>query len=164
MRTVAVGACAAVPAVVAALASLVVAGCASNSSTNPLLNHSQHGTLSCTTMMYSGNTLAYDAQTLATDNQAISGQWTAAEAATTGANSTPTSAQQQAITDLTSAISDIGTGSLGPGNLAATVTSLEKDASRLTNGASGWRSAGPRVMADITSLDKACGSSSDVGG
>jgi hypothetical protein len=158
MRTVAVGACAAV------LAALALAGCASDSSSNPLLNHSQHGTLSCTSMMYSGNTLAYDVQTLATDNQAIKGEWAAAEAAATGANSTPTSAQNQAITDLTSAISDIGTGSLGPGNLAATVTALEKDASKLTDGGSGWRSAGPKVMADISNLDKTCGSSSDVGG
>jgi outer membrane murein-binding lipoprotein Lpp len=158
MRMVAAGACAAV------LAALVLAGCASSSSTNPLLKHSQHGTLSCTSMMVSGNTLAYDAQTLASDNQAISGQWTAAEAAIAGANSTPTSAQQQAITDLTGAISDIGTGSLGPGNLAATVTALESDGAKLTNGASGWRSAGPKVKADITNLDKACGSSSDVGG
>lgn len=158
MRTGAVGVCAAV------LAAAALAGCASSSSSNPLLNHSQHGTLNCTSMMYSGNTLAYDVQTLATDNQAIKGEWAAAEAATTGANGSPTSAQNQAITDLTSTISDIGTGSLGPGNLAATVTALETDASKLTNGASGWRSAGPKVMADISKLDKACGSSSNVGG
>jgi hypothetical protein len=156
MKTAAVGAC------VAIIAGLAVAGCASTASTNPLLNHTQSGTLSCTSMMVSGNTLAYDAQTLATDNNAISGQWTAAEAAT-ASGSAPTSAQQQAINDLTGAVSDIGSGSLGAGTLAATVTALEKDGAKLTNGASGWRSAGPKVKADITSLDKACGSSSDVG-
>ena len=156
MRTATVGACAAV------LAALAVAGCASATSTNPLLNHTQNGKLSCTSMMVSGNTLAYDAQTLATDNNAISGQWTAAEAATNG--SAPSTAQQAAINDLTTAISDIGSGSLGAGNLAATVTALENDGAKLTNGASGWRSAGPKVKADITSLDKTCGSSSDVAG
>ena len=144
----------------AVLAAL--AGCASNSSTNPLLKHSAHGTLSCETVMASGNTLAYDIQTLATDNQAISGQWAAAEAATTGANTTPTAAQDQAITDLDAALSDIGTGSLGPGQFAGTVTALDNDASKLTNGAAGWRSAGPKVKADIATLDKTCGSSSDV--
>lgn len=156
MRTAAVGACAAV------LAALTVAGCASATSTNPLLNHTQDGKLSCTSMMVSGNTLAYDAQTLATDNNSISGQWTAAEAATNG--SAPSTAQQQAINDLTNAISDIGSGSLGAGSLAATVTALENDGAKLTNGASGWRSAGAKVKADITNLDKACGSSSDVVG
>jgi hypothetical protein len=156
MRTATVGACSAV------LAALAVAGCASATSTNPLLNHTQNGKLSCTSMMVSGNTLAYDAQTLATDNNAISGQWTAAEAATDG--SAPSTAQQNAINDLTNAISDIGSGSLGAGNLAATVTALENDGAKLTNGASGWRSASPKVQADITSLDKACGSSSDVVG
>jgi hypothetical protein len=144
------------------LAAVAVTGCASSSSTNPLLNHTQDGTLSCSSMMVSGNTLAYDAQTLATDNTAISGQWTAAEAATAN-GSAPTTAQQQAINDLTGAVSDIGSGSLGAGALAATVTALEKDGAKLTNAASGWRSAGPKVQADITSLDKACGSSSDVG-
>ena len=156
MRTAGAGACAAM------LAAVAVAGCASSSSTNPLLNHTQDGKLSCSSMMVSGNTLAYDAQTLATDNTAISGQWTAAEAATAN-GSGPTSAQQQAINDLTGAVSDIGSGSLGAGTLAATVTALEKDGAKLTNAASGWRSAGPKVQADITSLDKACGSSSDVG-
>ena len=156
MRTATAGAGAAI------LAALTVAGCASATSTNPLLNHTQDGKLSCTSMMVSGNTLAYDAQTLATDNTAISGQWTAAEAATNGA--APSTAQQQAINDLTSAVSDIGSGSLGAGTLAATVTALENDGAKLTNGASGWRSAGPKVKADITSLDKACGSSSDVAG
>jgi len=144
----------------AVLAALV--GCASSSSTNPLLKHSIHGTLSCESMMASGNTLAYDIQTLATDNQAISGQWTAAEAATTGAKTTPTAAQDQAITDLDAALSDVGTGSLGPGTFAATVTALDNDGSKLTNGASGWRSAGPKVEADIASLDKTCGSSPDA--
>lgn len=139
-----------------------LAGCASNSSTNPLLKHSQNGTLSCESMMASGNTLAYDIQKLATDNQAISGLWTAAEAATTGAKSTATAAQDQAITDLAGTLSDIGTGSLGPGRFAATVTALENDGSKLTNGASDWRSAGPKVNADITALDKTCGSSPDV--
>ena len=158
MRTAAVGGCAAV------LAALAVAGCASATSTNPLLNHTQDGKLSCTSMMVSGNTLAYDAQTLATDNTAISGQWTAAESATASGSPTPTTAQQQAINDLTGAVSDIGSGSLGAGSLAATVTALENDGAKLTNGASGWRSAGPKVKADITNLDKACGSSSDVVG
>jgi len=156
MRTAGAGACAAM------LAAVAVAGCASSSSTNPLLNHTQAGKLSCSSMMVSGNTLAYDAQTLATDNTAISGQWTAAEAATAN-GSAPTTAQQQAINDLTGAVSDIGSGSLGAGTLAVTVTALEKDGAKLTNAASGWRSAGPKVQADITSLDKACGSSSDVG-
>ena len=139
-----------------------VAVCASNSSTNPLLKHSEHGTLSCESMMASGDTLAYDIQKLATDNQAISGQWTAAEGATTGAKSTPTAAQDQAITDLVGALSDIGTGSLGAGQFAATVTALENDGSKLTNGASGWRSAGPKVEADIAALDKTCGSAPDA--
>lgn len=156
MRPLAIGACAAVLAA-------ALAGCASNSSSNPLLNHTEQGTLSCGSMMASGNTLAYDIQTLATDNQAINGQWTQAEAATTGKNTTPTAAQDQAITDLDSTLSDLGTGSLGPGQLAATVTSLDQDGFKLTSGNSGWRSAGPRVKAEITSLDKTCGASSDVG-
>jgi hypothetical protein len=156
MRTLAVGACAVV------LGALAVAGCASNSSSNPLLNHSAHGTLTCETMMVSGNTLAYDVQTLASDNQAINGQWTQAEAATTGANTTPTSAQDQAISDLDATISDLGTGSLGPGDLAATATALDNAASKLTNGDTGWRSAGPKVSAAIATLDKACGSSPDA--
>lgn len=155
MRPLALGACAAV------LAAL--AGCASDSSSNPLLNHSQHGTLTCSSMMVSGNTLAYDIQTLAGDNQAISGQWTEAEAAITGKNSTPTAAQDQAITDLDTALSDLGTQSLGPGQLAATVTALDHDGFKLTNASAGWRSAGPKVQSDIGTLDKACGSSSDVG-
>jgi hypothetical protein len=155
MRPLALGACAAVLA--------AMAGCASNSSTNPLLNHSAHGTLTCQSMMASGNTLAYDIQTLATDNKAISGQWTQAEAATTGKNTTPTPAQDQAITDLDSTLSDLGTGSLGPGQLAATVTALDHDGFKLTNGNSGWRTAGPKVEADIATLDEACGGSSDVG-
>jgi hypothetical protein len=146
---------------VAVLATL--AGCASDSSSNPLLNHTQHGTLSCGSMMVSGNTLAYDIQTLATDNQAISGQWTAAEAAIAGKNTTPTAAQDQAITDLDTALSDLGTQSLGTGQFAATVTALDQDGFKLTNGSAGWRSAGPKVQSDINSLDKTCGSSSDVG-
>jgi hypothetical protein len=155
MRPLAAGAC------VAVLAAL--SGCAGNSSSNPLLNHSQHGTLSCGSMMVSGNTLAYDIQTLATDNTAISGQWTAAEAAITGKNTTPTAAQDQAITDLDTALSDLGTQSLGAGRFAATVTALDHDGFKLTNDSSGWRAAGPKVQSDITTLDKACGASSDVG-
>lgn len=144
----------------AVLAAL--AGCASDSSSNPLLNHSAHGMLTCTTMMVSGNTLAYDIQALATDNTAISGQWSKAEAATTGANTSPTPAEDQAITDLDALLSDLGTGSLGPGHLAATVTALDNDGSKLTNGGSGWRSAGPKISALITSLDKSCGSAPDA--
>lgn len=154
MRPLALGACAAV------LAAL--AGCASNSSSNPLLHHSLNGTLTCNSLMVSGNTAAYDIQLLAAASQAISGQWTQAEAATTGKNTTPTAAQDQAITDLDSALSDLGTGSLGSGQLAASLTALDHDGFKLTNGASGWQSAGPKVKADIAALDKACGSSSDV--
>lgn len=154
MRPLALGACAAV------LAAL--AGCAGSSSSNPLLRHSVNGTLTCSSLMASGNTLAYDIQSLASANEAISGQWTQAEAATTGKNTTPTAAQDQAITDLDSTLSDLGTESLGPGRLAASLTALDHAGFNLTNGASGWQSAGPKVKADIATLDKACGSSSVV--
>ena len=92
MKPLTFAACA---AVVAALA-----GCASSSSTNPLAEHTLHGTLTCQSVLVSGNTLANEVSTLFTDNQAISGQWANAEAATMGANTTPTAAQNQAITDL----------------------------------------------------------------
>lgn len=153
MRTLAIGACAVV------LAAL--AGCANNSSsTNPLLQHTYKGTLSCGSQFYSGHTLADDISTLAGDDQAISGQWATAEAQTTGSKGSPTAAQDQAITDLTATLSDLGNGAPGQGGLAVTVTALDKDGSKLTDGASGWRSAGPKVSADIAALAKACNAAS----
>jgi hypothetical protein len=150
-RTLAIGACAAVLA--------AVAGCASASSTqNPLLQHALHGTLTCQSVMASGHTLGNDISTLATDNQAIRGQWADAEAETMGGSTSPSAAQNQAITDLTATLSDLGAGG-GTGHLATTITALDTDASVLTNGASGWRSAGPKVSADIATLNKACGAS-----
>jgi hypothetical protein len=148
MKPLTFAACAAV------LAAL--AGCASSSSTNPLVEHNLHGTLTCESVLVSGNTLANEVSTLFTDNQAINGQWASAEAATVGANTTPTAAQDQAITDLTATLSDLGTGTGATGSLVPTVVSLDNNANKLTNGASGWRSAGPAVSADITSLNKAC--------
>jgi len=142
---------AACAAVVAALA-----GCASSSSTNPLVEHNLLGTLTCQSVLVSGNTLANEVNTLFTDNQAISGQWANAEAAATGANTTPTAAQDQAITDLTATLSDLGTGTGATGSLVPAVVSLDNNANKLTTGASGWRSAGPAVSADITTLNKAC--------
>jgi hypothetical protein len=133
-----------------------LAGCASSSSTNPLVEHSLHGTLTCQSVLVSGNTLANEVSRLFTDNQAINGQWANAEAATTGANTTPTAAQDQAITDLIATLSDLGTGTGATGSLVPAVKSLDNNANKLTNGASGWRSAGPAVSADITTLDKAC--------
>jgi hypothetical protein len=149
MKPLTFAACAAV------LAAL--AGCASSSSTNPLVEHSLHGTLTCQSVLDSGNTLANEVSTLFTDNQAISGQWANAEAATTGANTTPTAAQDQAITDLIATLSDLGTGTGATGSLVPTVVSLDNNANKLTNGASGWRSAGPAVSSDITTLNKTCG-------
>ena len=105
MKPLTFAACA---AVVAALA-----GCASSSSTNPLAQHTLTGTLTCQSVLDSGNTLANDVSKLFTDDQAINGQWANAEAATTGANTTPTAAEDQAITDLTAILSDLGTGT-GP--------------------------------------------------
>jgi hypothetical protein len=139
-------------AVVAALG-----GCASSSSANPLAQHSLHGTLTCQSVLVSGNTLANEVSALFTDNQAISGQWANAEAATTGANTTPTAAQDHAITDLLATLSDLGTGTGATGSLVPAVVSLDNNANKLTNGASGWRSAGPAVSSDITTLNKACG-------
>ncbi|MGA8463797.1 MAG: hypothetical protein WB688_06500, partial [Trebonia sp.] len=74
MKPLTMAACA---AVVAALA-----GCTGSSSTNPLAEHTLHGTLTCQSVLVSGNTLANEVSTLFTDNQAISGQWANAEAAT----------------------------------------------------------------------------------
>jgi hypothetical protein len=148
MRPLTFAACA---AVVAALA-----GCASSSSTNPLAEHNLHGTLTCQSVLVSGNTLANEVNTLFTDNQAISGQWANAEAAATGANTTPTAAQDQAITHLIATLSDLGTGTGATGSLVPAVVSLDNNAAKLTTGAPGWRSAGPAVSADITSLNKAC--------
>ena len=148
MKSLTFAACAAV------LAAL--AGCASSSSTNPLVEHTLHGTLTCQSVLVSGNTLANEVAALFTDNQAINGQWANAEAATTGANTTPTAAQDQAITDLTATLSDLGTGTGATGTLVPTVKSLDDNANKLTAGASGWRSAGPAVSADITSLNKSC--------
>jgi hypothetical protein len=135
----------------------ILAGCASSSSTNPLVEHSLHGTLTCQSVLDSGNTLANEVSTLFTDNQAISGQWANAEAATTGANTTPTAAQDQAITDLLATLSDLGTGTGATGSLVSSVVSLDNSANKLTNGASGWRSAGPAVSSEITTLNKTCG-------
>lgn len=154
MKNVAFGAYAGV------LAAL--AGCASSSSTNPLLEHSLHGTLTCQSLLVSGHTLGNDITTLASDNQAISGQWAQAEAAATSSSATPTAAQDQAITDLTATLSDLGTGTGATGKLAATVSSLDTSASRLTTGAAGWRSAGPVVGADIAALAKSCGAAATV--
>ncbi len=136
---------------------VALAGCASSSSANPLVEHGLHGTLTCQSVLVSGNTLANEISTLFTDNQAINGQWASAEAAATGANTTPTAAQDRAITDLTATLSDLGTGTGATGSLVPAVKSLDNNANKLTNGASGWRSAGPAVSADITTLNKTCG-------
>lgn len=155
MKTLTFGACACASACAAVLVAL--AGCANSSSSNPLIEHSLHGTLTCQYVLASGNTLANEVATLFTDNQAISGQWAKAEAATTGANTEPTAAQDQAITDLIATLSDLGTGTGATGTLAPTVSSLDTNANKLTNGDSGWRAAGPTVSTDITTLNKACG-------
>ena len=139
-----------------AAVAAALAGCASSSSTNPLVEHSLHGTLTCQSVLVSGNTLANEVGALFTDNQAISGQWANAEAAATGANTTPTAAQDRAITDLIATLSDLGTGTGATGSLVPAVVSLDNNANKLTTGASGWRSAGPAVSADITTLNKAC--------
>ena len=145
MKPLTFAACA---AVVAALA-----GCASSSSTNPLAEHTLHGTLTCQSVLVSGNTLANEVSTLFTDNQAISGQWANAEAEI---NTTPTAAQNQAITDLLGTLSDLGTGTGATGSLVPAVVSLDNNANKLTTGASGWRSAGPAVSSDISTLNKTC--------
>ena len=146
MKPLTFAACA---AVVAALA-----GCASSSSTNPLAEHTLHGTLTCQSVLVSGNTLANEVSTLFTDNQAISGQWANAEAEI---NTTATAAQVQAITDLLATLSDLGTGTGATGSLVPAVVSLDNNAKKLTNtGASGWRSAGPAVSSDISTLNKTC--------
>ena len=146
MKPLTFAACA---AVVAALA-----GCASSSSTNPLAEHTLHGTLTCQSVLVSGNTLANEVSTLFTDNQAISGQWANAEAEI---NTTATAAQDQAITDLLATLSDLGTGTGATGSLVPAVVSLDNNANKLTNtGASGWRSAGPAVSSDISTLNKTC--------
>lgn len=145
MKPLTFAACA---AVVAALA-----GCASSSSTNPLAEHTLHGTLTCQSVLVSGNTLANEVGTLFTDNQAISGQWANAEAEI---NTTPTPAQYQAITDLLATLSDLGTGTGATGSLVPAVVSLDNNANKLTSGASGWRSAGPAVSSDISTLNKTC--------
>ena len=145
MKPLTFAACA---AVVAALA-----GCASSSSTNPLAEHTLHGTLTCQSVLVSGNTLANEVSALFTDNQAISGQWANAEAVI---NTTPTAAQNQAITDLLGTLSDLGTGTGATGSLVPAVVSLDNNAKKLTSGASGWRSAGPAVSSDISTLNKTC--------
>ena len=145
MKPLTFAACA---AVVAALA-----GCASSSSTNPLAEHTLHGTLTCQSVLVSGNTLANEVSTLFTDNQAIGGQWANAEAVI---NTTPTVAQNQAITDLLGTLSDLGTGTGATGSLVPAVVSLDNNAKKLTSDASGWRSAGPAVSSDITTLNKTC--------
>lgn len=145
MKPLTFAACA---AVVAALA-----GCVSSSSTNPLAEHTLHGTLTCQSVLVSGNTLANEVSTLFTDNQAISGQWANAEAVI---NTTPTAAQNQAITDLLGTLSDLGTGTGATGSLVPAVVSLDNNAKKLTSGASGWRSAGPAVSSDISTLNKTC--------
>lgn len=149
MKPLTFAACA---AVVAALA-----GCTGSSSTNPLAEHTLHGTLTCQSVLVSGNTLANEVSTLFTDNQAISGQWANAEAATTGANTTSTAAQDQAISDLLGTLSDLGTGTGATGSLVPAVVSLDNNAKKLTNiTAVGWRSAGPAVSSDISTLNKTC--------
>jgi hypothetical protein len=160
MKPLTFAACAAV------LAAL--AGCTSSSSTNPLAQHTLTGRLTCQSVLDSGSTLANDVSKLFTDDQAINGQWANAEAAIAGANTTATAAQDQAITDLTHILSDLGTGTGATGSIVPSVTSLDNNANKLTNGASGWRAAGPAVSADITTLNKACGAdatgSSHTGG
>lgn len=146
MKPLTFAACA---AVVAALA-----GCTGSSSTNPLAEHTLHGTLTCQSVLVSGNTVANEVSTLFTDNQAISGQWANAEAEI---NTTATAAQVQAITDLLATVSDLGTGTGATGSLVPAVVSLDNNAKKLTNtGASGWRSAGPAVSSDISTLNKTC--------
>jgi hypothetical protein len=145
MKPLTFAACA---AVVAALA-----GCTSSASTNPLAEHTLHGTLTCQSVLVSGNTLANEVSTLFTDNQAIGGQWANAEAVI---NTTPTVAQNQAITDLLGTLSDLGTGTGATGSLVPAVVSLDNNAKKLTSDASGWRSAGPAVSSDITTLNKTC--------
>lgn len=145
MKPLTFAACA---AVVAALA-----GCTGSSSTNPLAEHTLHGTLTCQSVLVSGNTLANEVGTLFTDNQAISGQWANAEAEI---NTTATAAQVQAITDLLATVSDLGTGTGATGSLVPAVVSLDNNANKLTSGASGWRSAGPAVSSDISTLNKTC--------
>jgi hypothetical protein len=61
------------------------------------------------------------------------------------------------MSDLTATLSDLGTGTGATGTLVPAVVSLDNNANKLTNGGSGWRSAGPAVSADITALNKACG-------
>ena len=142
------------PLTLAACAAVVaLAGCTNSSSTNPLAEHTLHGTLTCQSVLVSGNTLANEVSTLFTDNQAISGQWAKAEAAI---NTTPTAAQTQAITDLLATLSDLGTGTGATGSLVPAVVSLYNNANKLTHGASGWRSAGPAVSSDINTLNKTC--------
>ena len=148
MKPLTFAACA---AVVAALA-----GCASSSSTNPLAEHTLHGTLTCQSVLVSGNTLANEVSTLFTDNQAISGQWANAEAATTGANTTPTAAQDQAITDLTRHAERPGHRNRShrqPGPRCRFAGQQREQAhERRVRLASG----GPAVSADITTLNKTC--------
>ena len=142
------------PLTLAACAAVVaLAGCTNSSSTNPLAEHTLHGTLTCQSVLVSGNTLANEVSTLFTDNQAIGGQWANAEAVI---NTTPTVAQNQAITDLLGTLSDLGTGTGATGSLVPAVVSLDNNANKLTNGLSGWRSAGPAVSSDITTLNKTC--------
>ncbi len=146
MKPLTFAACA---AVVAALA-----GCTGSSSTNPLAEHTLHGTLTCQSVLVSGNTVANEVSTLFTDNQAISGQWANAEAEI---NTTATAAQVQAITDLLGTLSDLGTGTGATGSLVPAVVSLDNNAKKLTNiTAIGWRSAGPAVSSDISTLNKTC--------
>lgn len=146
MKPLTFAACA---AVVAALA-----GCTGSSSTNPLAEHTLHGTLTCQSVLVSGNTVANEVSTLFTDNQAISGQWANAEAEI---NTTATAAQVQAITDLLATVSDLGTGTGATGSLVPAVVSLDNNAKKLTNiTAVGWRSAGPAVSSDISTLNKTC--------
>jgi hypothetical protein len=160
MKPLTLAACAAV--------AVALAGCANSSSTNPLAEHTLTGTLTCQSVLDSGSTLANDVSKLFTDDQAISGQWANAEAAIKGANTNPTAAQDQAITDLTAILSDLGTGTGATGSIVPSVTRLDNNANKLTNGASGWRAAGPAVSANITTLNKACGAdatgSSHAGG
>ena len=71
-------------------------------------------------------------------------------------HTTPTAAQNQAITDLLGTLSDLGTGTGATGSLVPAVVSLDNNANKLTSGASGWRSAGPAVSSDISTLNKTC--------
>ena len=146
MKPLTFAACA---AVVAALA-----GCASSSSTNPLAEHTLHGTLTCQSVLVSGNTLANEVSTLFTDNQAISGQWANAEAEI---NTTPTAAQVSGHHRSARHAERPGhrNWSHGQPRPRCRFAGQQREEAH-EHGASGWRSAGPAVSSDISTLNKTC--------